>query len=467
MNSKATFGNLSVKLCVSFFFVSCLISVLSSLTATFDKRIVGEADQRVEAIYIGENGEPGISFKDYEKVKDGYGEGETSAAIELQLRAVTELNQRSLDAKVVMTDENYINFFPYMTMRKGTFLDADMLRDRVKAAVVSSELAQKLYMTDNIIGNTLILGDGKYKIIGVYEADIGILSDLTDDGYEKIYIPYTSFETDKSIDHMMANGLKYKYGAVFSFEELINRALKRNATYNYAMRDYKKYGVVIAQIEGVLILLFGLVCIYLLIRNIAVFLGQRAAFYRLKLRDSYMKEMIRRNILSIVSDLAIIFAFAGILFAILSIVRFEFYVPSEYLPGDNIFDIGFYVERIKTVIRESNSLIKVNYAPFDALLQSTLKVALILATFIVVGFVDLILSLGIAKSVQMPKVKLAICSTASMVLGLVAGYLAVLFMGLSYSLPAEFIVLILCFYFSLILQFNKSYTALLYCGKML
>jgi len=49
----------------------------------------------------------------------------------------------------------------------------------------------------------------------LYDADTGILSDLTDDGYEKIYIPYTSFETDRNIDYLMANGLRYNTDRFF------------------------------------------------------------------------------------------------------------------------------------------------------------------------------------------------------------------------------------------------------------
>ncbi len=406
---------------------------------------MGDTQKRVEAVYIGENGEPGITFKDYKKIIEDYNEGDTSAAIVLEFTAVAELSQRSLDIKAVMTDENYINFFPCMTMKKGTFLDSNMVKNGEKAAVVSSELARKLYMTEDIIGNRLFLGDTKYKIVGVYDADIGVLSDLSDDGYERIYIPYTSFETDKNIDYLMANGLRYKYGVVFSIKELIDRTLKRKAAYNYAERNYERYDIVTKQFENVLYLLLGLVCMYLLIKNIVAFLKQRVGFYRSKLRDSYIKEMIRKNILTIALDLLIMFGFAGILLFIWRIVKFEFYVPSEYLPPDNVFDIGFYIEKIKAVIRQSNSQIKANYAPFDAMLQSTLKIAWILTAFIITGFVDLMLSLRIAKSAQMPKVRFALCSMGSIVLGIAAGYLVVCFMGIDYSLPFKFIVLILCF----------------------
>jgi len=65
------------------------------------------------------------------------------------------------------------------------------------------------------------------------------------------------------------------------------------------------------------------------------------------------------------------------------LVKFEFYVPSGYLPPDNVFDIGFYIEKIKEMIRQSNSQIKVNYMPFAAMLQSTLRIAWILTAFIV------------------------------------------------------------------------------------
>jgi len=176
-------------------------------------------------------------------------------------------------------------------------------------------------------------------------------------------LPYTSFETDRNIDYLMANGLRYKYRQVFSFEELINKTLRRNAAYNYAVRNYEKYDIVISQFENVLNLLVGL------------------AFYRHKLGDLYIKEMVRRNILPLVLDLLIVFGFAGILVLIWR-------------------HIGFYIEKIKEMIRQSNSQIKVNYMPFAAMLQSTLRIAWILTAFIVAGFVDLILSLRIAKSLS-------------------------------------------------------------------
>jgi len=69
----------------------------------------------------------------------------------------------------------------------------------------------------------------------------------------------------------MANGLRYKYRQVFSFEELINKTLRRNAAYNYAVRNYEKYDIVISQFENVLNLLVGLACVYLLIKNFVGF----------------------------------------------------------------------------------------------------------------------------------------------------------------------------------------------------
>jgi len=67
--------------------------------------------KRVEAVYVGENGEPGISFKDYEKIIQDYDEGDTSAAIVLEFTAMAELSQRSLDAKVIMTMKTILIFF--------------------------------------------------------------------------------------------------------------------------------------------------------------------------------------------------------------------------------------------------------------------------------------------------------------------------------------------------------------------
>jgi len=48
--------------------------------------------------------------------------------------------------------------------RKGNVSGFGHGGKRGNAAVVSSELARKLYMTEDIIGNRLVLGDKKYKM---------------------------------------------------------------------------------------------------------------------------------------------------------------------------------------------------------------------------------------------------------------------------------------------------------------
>jgi len=445
VGNRTKFSNLSAKLFLSLFLITCMITVLNSLGATFDKKIMGKMEKRVEATYMGENSGDGISIKEYEKIKENYDEWEISAAIELQLTARTESGARSLDSKVLLTDEGYKNFFPYINMIKGSFLDKASCREGMSEAVVSSELARKLYMTDNINGNSIILGNKSYKIVGVYEANRGILFDLTDDIYERIFIPYSSYETEKSIDYLVANGLKFKQGKVYSFEEVIDNSLRRRASSGFVIRDYNKYNVIIAQIEDILLFLLGLLCIIFLIRQIIMLIKKAVNFYKLKLRDAYLAELIRRNAILAISNIVMLISFVAVVVVIGRLIRFEFYIPDKYIPPENIFDIGFYIDQIKNSIKDSNSVFMINYVTFNALFQSSFRIALFIMVFIIMFFVDLIFSLRVTKDFKVPKTILYRCIIISIVFGLIIGYIAAYILGFSYSFPLTYIILMVCF----------------------
>jgi len=76
---------------------------------------------------------------------------------------MAELSQRSLDAKVIMTDENYINFFPCMTIEKECFWIRTWWKTGKRSGCQQRACAKALHDRGHN-RNRLVLGDKKYKL---------------------------------------------------------------------------------------------------------------------------------------------------------------------------------------------------------------------------------------------------------------------------------------------------------------
>ena len=71
--------------------------------------------------------------------------------------------------------------------------------------------------------------------------------------------------------------------------------------------------------------------------------------------DYYFFQLLYVNKLYILKALLIVSAFAASIVLIFNAVRFNPNILPEYVPSDNIFDFGFYFDRIKESLHLSNS----------------------------------------------------------------------------------------------------------------
>ena len=71
-------------------------------------------------------------------------------------------------------------------------------KENTKAAVISSDLALKLYFNTDVLGKRLIIGNSEYIISGVYEKPKGIVNELSSDGKERVYLYYSDYSAYKS-----------------------------------------------------------------------------------------------------------------------------------------------------------------------------------------------------------------------------------------------------------------------------
>lgn len=443
VDGKAVFRSISIKLFLSLCMITCLMVVLGSLGYTFDTKIMGKMKKRIEAVYVGEGDGQGFSFKDYERIKKNYDRGETSAVGEIRTRIETGFNMRSSDVKVVLTDENYINFFPYVELTKGGFINEALCKSKDNALVISEELARKLFLRADVVGNSVWALGKKYEIVGVYRIERTVMHYLTDDGYERVFVPYTSIEIGSSrVDYIMVNGLRYNYGAAYTLDEIINRTLNSNAAGDYVVKDYHKYEVILYGLNNLMLFILGLCCIVLMARRLLRLLRKSFMLYKSQFRYSYFLEIIKRNALAIGASLITASVYSGIIIFIVNLIKFEFYVPHRYIPAENIFDIGFYINQIRSIIRDSNAFYEVNYVPFNALFQTSFKIELLIIAVLLILFIDFGISLRLLNGLNQNPLVQVIYTIFSILAGMVSGYAVVRLMGLGCNVLVRYAILI-------------------------
>ena len=95
---------------------------------------------------------------------------------------------------MVLTDENYFSLYPYK-MIEGGKIDFLSVENGNKAAVISDVLANDLFKSTKVIGDIITLNNENYKIVGVYQENQSFIYSTSEDGYERVYVPYTSYTT--------------------------------------------------------------------------------------------------------------------------------------------------------------------------------------------------------------------------------------------------------------------------------
>ena len=98
---------------------------------------------------------------------------------------------RFTEAELVLTDERFRVLFP-VEMAYGAFLLTEPERRNTGDAVISDDLAVRLFGTEDAVGRPFLLNGTEVNVVGVYRSDRALMQRLASDGVERIYLPYYS-----------------------------------------------------------------------------------------------------------------------------------------------------------------------------------------------------------------------------------------------------------------------------------
>ncbi|HDK7154923.1 TPA: ABC transporter permease [Clostridium botulinum] len=301
----------------------------------------------------------GITFEELQKVKKQNEDLELAGLKELPANTQNiygVLPDKEIKTKMVLTDENNFILYPNKIIRGGK-IDYLSVKNGDKIAIISDVLATSLFKNVDVIGNNININNEKYKIVGVYKSSKSLLYSASEDIYERVYVPYTSYKSTTKdgkiyLDIIAAketstNGEKSIYNKL---TKIVGDKLGMYCAYNYTVS--KK--VIYEQIR-ILYFIMGTTVIVFLGVIMIRYIKKMIAFFKESMKDKYLKEVIKEKPLEVKIILRRIFFCLIVMIVIFNLIKFNIVFVDKYLPTENVFDIEFYRKAIIKDIQIANA----------------------------------------------------------------------------------------------------------------
>ncbi|MDP4181850.1 MAG: ABC transporter permease [Bacillota bacterium] len=362
-----------------------------------------------------------------------------------ELDTFVEANNRSFPVNACLTDNSF-SLFSDINIVKGSFFNESTSENGFNAALISEDLAEKLYGSYDIIGNKIELFNEKYKITGIYRNNKSIISFLSSDGVDRIYIPFKSYSAFKDLP------VKTVF---FSSEELENTAFRDNYIRNmfgidnnlYKINDYYSNQDIVDLLNNLFIFIIGIWIIIVGIR-LASYFKSVYAYTKRSLEKVYLKEMINNEKGILLKSVLIVFGSISFILVIVNLIKFKVNIPTDYIPLDNILDFNFYFERLRMHISDSN--LSAGYIPtrLETFYSNVSKLKLISFTLCMVSFLFTISFLKIIQIVNLEKRQLLIVFIMPVIIAVMLSLSFSYLFSITFSFPFKEVIIIYFFIFT-------------------
>lgn len=355
-------------------FITAVLSLL------WLNKVIHLSYQLPDGIMISAKWGVNISFKDCDSPEM---QANISGIVTADALVNSDIDPKGLSVPVKLnyTNDNYSEIVPFKFLSGGYFAQ-NSIHEANHYVVISNLLSVKLFKTYNSVGQQLIINDEKYTICGVYEQPSSILSKISSDGLEQVYLSYSNLiDYEKAV---IQNFYIVNYGSIFEANVISNAQLPTSQAVQYQssvnFSDIKK---VIVQTKSVVWFLLGMLII-----------GYTASIFVKKLKMihsiiSTVKSGKKQLIIWMVQLFGCLALISGVWF----LVKFPLFIPNKILPPDNIFDIAYYTESIISITQMQNQLGVYNYYWDYA---AVLAVNSLLAGMLSITAVVAVLCLGIS-----------------------------------------------------------------------
>lgn len=309
-------------------FLTALISVLFFATLN---NAVSQLPNAAQMTYDYNSEFYPITISKWEEYQNRFSTTDVSFCAELD-----ETDVKNNTVTPVLTNEN---FFSVMNISI-----TGSLKENTKAAAVSSDLALKLYFNTDVIGEKLIINNSEYIISGVYEKPKGIVNELSSDGKECVYLYYSNYSAYKSQE---IQSICYRNDAPSApLIEQMNLS-------QYHVENIGEKAKILNNFRSLFFLIIFISLSVIALRIWYRLCGRLFSEIKADLSENYFFKSVRSIPLKYLLFAITAAGIPLLIIIVFQLINFSIFIPSKYIPYDNIFDIPYYFSKI---IEQTNTI---------------------------------------------------------------------------------------------------------------
>jgi hypothetical protein len=363
---------------------------------------------------------------------------------------------KTFAVKAVLSDSSYLQFSPVHIVR-GAYFNQYACMYGMNTAVVSTKFAKDIYNSYDVIGSHFELLGQKYIITGLYEDREPLLSLIASDGVGRIYIPFESCEKHDTMPlkalFIAGEGIEEDTSRIYNLTSILGEYLNVPSEF-YKMTDYYEVFHSVSQPVSLFVFVVGILSIILLAGVLFKYI--KWGWYSLKkdLGEKYLLDVLKANIMKICAFFIGTAAIAAGATVIFFIVRFRLYLPASIIPQENIFDLNFYMDKIKEAIYMSNQSSGYSPTSLEAYASKAASINIVFAFFMLLVFIAIISSIKLNALLQGGRAIPVRSLIISLPAGLIVSFVLAGLFHLQYVIPLKEIFILMLY--SLLYIFLKS-----------
>jgi hypothetical protein len=341
-------------------FITAVISILLFLTLN---NAVSQLPNTTQMTYNHNSEFYPITISKWENYQNRFSATDVSICSELD-----ETDVKNNTVTPVLTNEN---FFSVMNISI-----TGSLKENTKAAAVSSDLALKLYFNTDVIGKKLIINNSEYIISGVYEKPKGIVNELSSDGKECVYLYYSNYSAYKSQE---IQSICYRNDAPSApLIEQMNLS-------QYHVENIGEKAKILNNFRSLFFLIIFISLSVIALRIWYRLCGRLFSEIKADLSENYFFKSVRSIPLRYLLFTVTAAGIPLLIIIVFQFINFSIFIPSKYIPYDNIFDIPYYFSKIIEHQNDLNSIsLNGNTYCFDLFHNSFNVLSVLLTAFVMI-----------------------------------------------------------------------------------
>lgn len=310
-----------------------------------------------------------------------------------------ELEPETVDGvgviKPVLVNENY--FKVYRIHVGGSAITAAHIAGKTPAVVISDQTALAMSVDANVVGQTLSLWGRDYTVVGIYHKPSGFLRGISSDVYDRVYLPYTAYDgyADRTIDTVAA--------PKGSFSEKAVRLLGMigSDTDFYLENDLAVKHDMIAVLPNWFFSFIALIFLVIVLQYLSGMVRRTYGKLRKDAQKDYLCKVLWQNKFYLLSRVLLAVVLIAIPVALILLFPPKIVLPADYVPYDNVFEIGHYLNTFTDHIQQTNANLSVGNGYYIHLFSHAML--LLSACFAVLVVLALTLTVRVSRLVKKQK----------------------------------------------------------------